>query len=122
MKEIIHNWIKLLCIEEAPAECIIALNFGVFESLNGFTLYLIGSCDFDEEDDDWACSVVYEPKRKYLEIIPPGYVNINYNLFLSEVIEIISSLLLDTEINESKLFYNRIVTIGFDDGDLLRIK
>ena len=107
MKELILNWIKLLCIEEAPAESITALNFGVFESLNGFTLYLTGACDYDAEDDDWACSLDYEPKRKYLEI---------------KVVEILASLLSNTKIKESKLFYNRIITIGFDDGELLRIK
>ena len=122
MKEIISNWIKQLCIEEAPAENIIALNFGVFESLNGFALYLIGACEYDAEDDDWACSVDYEPKRKYLEIKKSGNTNIDSASFLSEVVEIISSLLSNTEISESRLFCNRVVTIGFDDGELLRIK
>jgi len=122
MKELILNWIKLLCIEEAPAESITALNFGVFESLNGFTLYLTGACDYDAEDDDWACSLDYEPKRKYLEIKYPKDLNRNCNSFLSEVVEILASLLSNTKIKESKLFYNRIITIGFDDGELLRIK
>ena len=121
MKETIRNWIKQLCNEEFPADNIVALNFGVFESLDGFTLYLIGACDYDAEDDDWACSVDYEPKRKYLEIKYPKGINRNYNSFLSEVVEILTRLLSNTEMKESKLFYNRIITIGFDDGELLRI-
>ena len=34
MKETIRNWIKQLCKEEFPADNIVALNFGVFESLD----------------------------------------------------------------------------------------
>ena len=76
----------------------------------------------DEEDDDWACYVDYEPKRKYLEINNLGNSNIESNSFLQVVVEIISDLMQKTEISESTLFHNRIITIGFDDGELIRIK
>lgn len=122
MKEQISNWISLLCKEETPDSDIVALNFGLFESPAGFSLYLIGSHEYDAEDDDWACYVDYEPKRKYLEINNLGNSNIESNSFLQVVVEIISDLMQKTEISESTLFHNRIITIGFDDGELIRIK
>jgi len=119
MKEIIRNWMKQLCIEESPLENISALNFGIFESSNGYTLYLIGSCNYDADDGDWACNVDYTPKRKYLEIMIGK--NMDSKTFLAEVTIIISNLLLESEIGKSLLFNHRIITIGFDDGDLYRI-
>jgi len=55
-----------------------------------------------------------------------SYLTINSKMkwkqFLSVIYMIISDYLNDPQISKSLIFNNKVVTIGFDDGQLLRIK
>ena len=58
MKKQIEDWLLELSHNEVIPENIVALNFGIFESENGYCVYLIGSESYDADDDDWACDVI----------------------------------------------------------------
>lgn len=122
MKEKITNWLQRLNDEEAVPSNIVALNFGLFNSEKGYCIYLIGSEHYDETDDDWACDVDFEPKEKYLEITDADVQNMSWEKFQNDVVQIISDYICQTTVCDSSLFFNRVVTIGFDDGDLVRVK
>jgi len=62
-----NNWIEEINMKESSVNGILAFWFGLFETENGYTMYLTGSNEFDEEDDDWACSIDFEPKDKYFD-------------------------------------------------------
>ena len=68
MKEQIRNWILALCHERYDNNEIVALNFGIYEINSGYCLYLTGSKTYDASNDDWACSIDYEPQINYLTI------------------------------------------------------
>ena len=68
MKKQIENWLQKLSQDNIDDNGIVALYFGIYETETGFCLYLIGSKEYDANDDDWACSVDFEPRGNYLSI------------------------------------------------------
>lgn len=117
MKEEIQRWIQQINDSTILPSDIVALNFGLFESDGGYCIYLTGSKSYDESDDDWACNIDFEPRNKYLML---KVIDLTWQQLLSETTEIISQYISCS--NHSDLFKNKIVTIGFDDGDLTRIQ
>ena len=119
MKEEIKHWIQQINDETILPPDIVAFNFGLFESEEGYYIYLIGSKSYDESDDDWACDVDFEPNKKYLKLTVGNKQNENWEKLLYEVKDIISQYISSSP--HLDLFQNKIITIGFDDGILIRI-
>jgi hypothetical protein len=120
MKESFYNWLGQLDKSETIPNSIVALNFGIFETTENYTIYLIGSEKYDVEDDDWATEVGYEPKDKYLLL--PDSKEYDWQEIQSKVenflIEFIGS-----EKYRNSIFSNvENITIGFDDGELKKLK
>lgn len=121
IQEKVESWLENINSSEKPNPEIIAFNFGLFESENGFIMYLIGSKEYNGNDDDWTSEIDFEPKSKYFEfpIIVTG------NKYWDIILEISKSILTDycqSEKYEHSIFKNSIaITIGFDDGELERI-
>ena len=117
-----NSWIEGINKADTPTEDIIAYWFGLFETANGYTMYLIGSKDFDENDDDWACNNDFEPKSKYFDL-PSNYVKgKNWQSVLNDSISLVNQFLKSEEFDNSILKNASAIAIGFDDGDLHRIK
>ena len=66
LESAIQDWLLQIISTEKPSNDVIAYNIGVFETENGYSLYLIGASDFSEEDSDWACEETFTPKERYL--------------------------------------------------------
>ncbi len=117
-----NNWLDRINKSETISDKIVAFNFGLFETENGYTIYLIGSETFDEEDDDWATNVDFEPEEKYFELDSSLVKRKDWQ----EVLEITEKRVkeyLNSESLNNTIFKNaKAITTGFDDGDLLRIK
>ena len=63
-----NNWISKIIKNESPDSSIIAINFGIFESENGYQLYLAGFKVYDKDNDDWASGLGdFSPKDKYFQ-------------------------------------------------------
>jgi hypothetical protein len=101
---------------------IIAFNFGLFETEDGYTIYVIGSGTFDEEDPDWATEVDFEPKDKYLQIDSSETKGLEWNQVLEKAKATIEEFVTSDKFDDSFMRHAKAVTTGFDDGDLLRIK
>ena len=87
----------------------------------GYCIYLTGSKFYDESDDDWACDIDFEPNRKYLMLASGSIQNMNWKQILYKVKNIIFNFI-TANAYKLPLFVGKIVTIGFDDGDLVRIQ
>lgn len=117
-----NKWLDRLNETEKVNEDIVAFNFGLFETNEGYTIYLIGSKTFDPDDDDWALNIDFEPKDKYLAFDKSLVKTKEW-----EEIQNVSANLITDYVNSDK-FENSIlnnataITTGFDDGDLTRIK
>ncbi len=119
MKEYINDWLQRLDrYENIPSE-IIALNFGLFEIDKGYCIYLIGSKYYDTDDDDWACENDFEPEEKFLEITSDNVDNMSWDEFQVNVIQIITDYI-STSTDNKSIFSNKIVTVGFDNGNWVR--
>lgn len=120
MKEEISSWLQRMAEQEQVPSEIVALNFGLYESENGYCIYLVGSEEYDEDDDDWACNEDFEPDDNYLEIEGLSPQNTPWEQFQNDVVKILKECMANADV--SRLFGNRVVTAGFDDGNLVRIK
>lgn len=115
MRTELEAWIKK--ISDRPRK-IKAINIGLFEGEKGYQAYLTGSYDYDPEDDDWACNEDYVPEQKYLEL--PDSHGLEWEVIQNTVSEYISEII--EESSDTILNHVSVVTVGFDDGDLIRIK
>ena len=70
---------------------------------------------------DWACDIDFEPNRKYLMLASGSIQNMNWKQILYKVKNIIFNFI-TANAYKLPLFVGKIVTIGFDDGDLVRIQ
>ena len=85
MEEEIRHWIQQINDETILPSDIVAFNFGLFESEEGYCIYLTGSKFYDESDDDWACDIDFEPNRKYLMLASGSILNMNWKQILYKV-------------------------------------
>ncbi len=117
----IRDWIHQLNTSERPNSDIIAFHFGLIEKPEGYGMYLIGSKEFDENDDDWACNADFEPKRKYLDLSNTATGGKQWNDILTEVTELLKKYSRSAHFSSSIFSDAVAITTGFDDGDLVRI-
>lgn len=115
-------WLDQINKTEKVDSSIIAFNFGLFESNNGYTIYLIGSKEYDEENEDWATNVDFEPKDKYLHLEKVLIKTNNWEDVLSLSTKLISNYVSSPKYNVSILKDAQAITTGFDDGNLIKIK
>ena len=115
MREEIEKWLQDICDHTTLPENVVALNFGLYEAECGYGLYLDGSAEYD-----WACDVVYE--SDYLNLCGPELEAMPWKDFLNRVVDILTALLSDMSQNKNSPFYGKIVTTGFEDGELIRIQ
>lgn len=117
----IERWIQQINDESTVPPGIVAFNFGLFESEDGYCIYLIGSNAYDEDDDDWACEVDYEPKDKYLMLPWEGNNLADWKEFQDMAVDIVDGFI-SKNADKLPMFKDKIITIGFDDGNLIRIQ
>ena len=118
-----ENWLNELFELEPVQDEIIAFNFGLFESEDGIQIYIIGSSEWDSEDEDWATNNDYFPEYRYPNIaLYKELYNFWDNQFYLGVFLTISSTIIYTNTyvlsNPSRFPKEAIFATGFDDGDL----
>lgn len=121
-ENILKGWIKEIANEEIVPENTQALNFGIFESENGYTVYLTGSMEYDIEDDDWACNEDFVPNNRYLEFNEEEISNLDWEDFQNLMVESLKNIIDSKEISEYKILNIDNITTGFDDGELVKVK
>lgn len=116
LKKVIKKWITNIDkTEELPSD-IVALSFNLYEP---YSMELVGSAWFDEEDEDWVCDEDFEPVQREC----PDFELPN-NLEWQEALEVVATVLKDLikELPDLKLFKVEHIAVGFVDGNLLIIK
>lgn len=114
-KPAITKWIKYIFMRETIPDGIIALNFGLFESVNGYMVYCIGSKKYDKDDDDWACYEDFIPIKKYFTS-GKSFTNLNWRTYLTKMGELLKEVIYKNEsLIPSSVDY---ITCGYDEGEL----
>jgi hypothetical protein len=113
-------WLRRVCAAETPPASVIAFNIGLFETEDGFSAYLVGAERYDANDGDWACNEAFTARERYLAL-PLGH-DAKWQRVLELVVDAVRRFLASTEGAASFLARARAVTVGFDDGDLVRVR
>lgn len=117
-----HEWLDNINKTERIDKSIIAFNFGLFESEEGFTMYLNGSKIFDEDDDDWAANLDFEPKEKYFSFGTEFLKDKDWEDILKYSQNLIQTYIASEEFKTSIFAQAKGIAVGFDDGELTIIK
>ena len=114
----LENWITDILENERP-EGISAFRFGIDEIEEGYLLYLAGSKQYDELDDEWASFPPEFVAEK--ELIISNDDEKEWYWILLEVIYCLGRVLRKNNLKHSFLGGNIPVHTGFPGGDLFRI-
>jgi hypothetical protein len=120
-----HGWLGRVCRTEKPPSSIVAYNIGLFQTADeGYSAYLVGATEFSEEDADWACEGAdsFTPKERYLPLPAKASKGKEWQEVLSSVERVVKSFLTTPSGKSSFLGKATATTVGFDDGDLVRVK
>ena len=117
-----HKWVDNINETEKIDKSIIAFNFGLFESEEGFSMYLNGSKIFDEDDDDWATNRNFEPKQKYFSFGNEFLKDKDWQDILKYAECLVESYVKSEDFKTSVFAQAIAITVGFDDGELTIIK
>ncbi len=122
LEQMFTDWIESISLSSPPPSNIKAFNIGLFETPNGYKAYLIGSKEYDPADDDWACQEDYSPTERYLEL-PASFVQgKDWQEVENGMVTMIKRYLGLAKDFENNIFTSSVVvTVGFDDGTLVRV-
>ncbi len=116
------EWLDNINQIEKVDNSVIGFNFGLFETTNGFEMYLIGSKKFEIDDDDWTTHVDFEPKQKYFQFGKEFSTDKDWQA-IQQISEKLIRSYVGSEKFKTSLFANaKGITTGFDDGNLTTIK
>ena len=106
-------WLDKILKNDLPDD-IKAINFNLYEDVNHkWSIELVGTSLFDEDDNDWACYEVYTTRDNVFVLEKEGKWKEMERLFAEWV-----NNYLDTGKYCDKLKQYQAVGIGFVDGDI----
>ncbi len=111
-------WLSSIDADSIP-ENVIAVNLGLFETADGYGAYIIGSRHYDPDDDSWACNEDFVPSTKYFPL-GSAFSHMRWSDVVSAYRRLLESYL--AKHPGSQLHRLSAVTVGFDDGDLVRVQ
>ncbi|NWJ39497.1 MAG: hypothetical protein HXX12_00830 [Geothrix sp.] len=115
------SWLGRISSTEAPNPQVMAFNIGLFESESGFQAYLCGSTHYSVDDNDWACEEAFTPSERYFPIPAAFASGKDWQEIQSAVISATKAYLASSGARDSFLNKANVVTVGFDEGDLVRV-
>jgi len=119
MKELLTKWITALEKEVSLQQGLVAFNFGLFESEDGcYAIYLAGAESYDKDDEDWACDTAYQSQPLLLH--DDRLSTMDWEEAQTAIADAIRELL--SKDFKDSCFSKKIITIGFDDGNLSRLQ
>ena len=116
----LENWLHEIVVAEKPTAGILAFRIGIGEVEEGYVLYLAGSKNHDETNDEWAAHPPEFIADK--ELIVSATEGEEWYWMLLEVIYSLGRILRTFPIANSFLGGNAPVYTGFESGDLYRLK
>jgi len=112
-------WLGRVCRGQQPPPSVKAFNIGLIETTDGYSAYLTGAREYSEDDADWAGDEAFTPHERYFQI--PGKWT-GWEQVREAAVEATKAFLASPEGMQSYLAAAQAVTVGFDDGDLERVR
>lgn len=112
-KTMFFEWLDTVLKGELPNE-VKAINFNLYEDTeNTWSIELVGTSEFDENDDDWTCCEVFSTRENPFVIEQESDWQTVEKIFE----EWVSDYLANGKLSEKMKQYEA-VGMGFVDGDL----
>lgn len=112
-KTMFFEWLDTVLMVELPSK-VRAINFNLYEDTeNTWSIELVGTSEFDENDDDWACCEAFSTRENPFAIEQEGDWQTVEEIFE----EWISDYLANGKLSDKMKQYEA-VGMGFVDGDL----
>ena len=94
---------------------VVAFNINIYES--PFSIEVVGSYEFDQDDDDWACNEDWVPKKRTTTVSGSIYGS-SWNEAQDNILNMARSYLRSGSVNAHKLVAAKAFAVGFVDGNL----
>lgn len=108
------DWIDAQLAEKIPNQ-IVAFNINIYDS--PFKIDIVGSNEFDIDDEDWACNEDWVPQNRLIfvsdSIFGDSWIQAQENL-----LQMAKKYINSNSTNSHKLTNAKAFTIGFVDGNL----
>jgi len=113
-----HEWLNNQLNLEIPSD-IIAFNINIYQS--PFFIEIVGSTEFDKQDEDWACNEDWIPKERRIEVSESIYGS-SWEDAQVNISNMAKSFLKSNLSNVEKIKNAAGFAVGFVDGNLEYIK
>lgn len=122
MKDLLLKWLKTIEKHDGiPPEEVIAFNFGMYETEAGYSMYLVGGFEYSDDIDDWACLEVPTSDYRHL-LLPDKLQSQTWDAVVENCASIFKELEAEGKLATTLVKNALAITIGFDDGDLIKIR
>ena len=108
------KWLDGQLSEDLPSQ-VIAFNINIYES--PFCIELVGSNEFDQNDDDWACNEDWVPQNRTTTVSGSIYGS-SWSEAQDNILNMAKSYLRSGSVNAYKLASAKAFAVGFVDGNL----
>lgn len=115
IRERLAAWLERASVD-APAD-IIAFSINLYDE--PFAAELVGSTYYEENDPDWACEEAFEPKERRFEL-PKSAFGATWEEGLDYICGVVRAYLAESG-RGARLKKATAITVGFVDGDLVRV-
>ena len=111
----VENWLNNVLIQEIPEE-VAAFNFNIYEDEGcNWSIEVVGTGSFDEEDEDWACDEVTDFGTRENPL--SWQEEAGWNEVLEEIMSVLKQYL-NKGMYADVLKAGEGVGAGFVDGDI----
>lgn len=121
LRQQLTQWLTKVIATTSPEDNISVFGIGIVEVEGDFQLYLFGANRFDENSSGWAITPEYKASGSYLSLRQSGAKFSDWQDCLVNVLSAISVALSSEELSSTRLTAIPFF-VGFDDGDLHRIR
>lgn len=108
------DWIDRQLNEELPTQ-IVAFNINIYES--PFSIEIVGSCEFDPEDEDWACNEDWIPENRVISVSNLIFGS-SWEKAQENILAMAKHYIQSSSKNAHKLKEAKAFSVGFVDGIL----
>jgi len=107
-------WLDRQLNEDIPAQ-VIAFNINIYES--PFNIEIIGSKQFDPDDEDWACNEDWVPEQRVVSVSEALFGR-SWGEVQENLITMVKQYLESSSKNAHKIKAAKGFAIGFVEGNL----
>lgn len=112
------DWIDGQLNEALPGQ-IVAFNINIYES--PFNIEIVGSSEFDPDDEDWACNEDWVPENRSMSVSNAIFGN-SWEKAQENILAMAKQYLRSNSKNAYRLKAAKAFAVGFVDGNLIYVQ